>query len=130
MSDYTRPTWPVSIDTSTIFFFLLVVVGLPVLGYIFAVIDFRTYLRSLRRALIVVTDYLPEMPRWARNETPRCLKALGLRAPCTEEEVKQAYRQLAQELHPDRGGDVRRVRSLAQQGERALKYVREEQPEF
>jgi len=125
-----RPTWPDSIDSSTILFFTVVMFGLPILGYLFAVIDFRSYLRSLRRALIVVAHYVPEMPRWARYETPRCLKALGLQAPCTEDEVKQAYRHLAQELHPDRGGDIRRFRLLAQQFEQALHYVREQQPDL
>jgi len=130
MTDYIRPIWPDSIDASTIVFFTMVVIGLPILGYACAVIDFRAYLRSFRRALVIVTHYVPEMPNWARYETPRCLKALGLRVPCTEDQVKQAYRRLAQELHPDRGGDTRRFRLLAQQFEQALHYVREEQPDL
>lgn len=119
--------WPDSIDSSTMAVFMLIAVGLPLLGYTFAVLDFRAYLRSLRRALITVSHYMPEMPEWARFETPPSLKALGLKAPCTEEDVKHAYRRLAQELHPDRGGDTRRFRILGEHMEKALRYIREEQ---
>lgn len=127
MGDYVRPNWPDSVDSSTIVLFTLLVVGLPLLGYSFAVIDFRAYLRSLRRALVIVKHYVPEIPKWANYRTPRCLKVLGLKPPCTESQVKSAYRRLAQELHPDRGGDIRRFRLLAEQFEKALQYVREEQ---
>ena len=124
----TGSTWPDSIDTSSIVLFVLLVVGLPALGYVFAAIDIRAYVRSLRRALVRITYYVPELPEWVRHETPPCLRALGLRAPCTEEEVKRAYRRLAQALHPDRGGDTRRFRALSEQFEKALDYVREINP--
>jgi curved DNA-binding protein CbpA len=53
---------------------------------------------------------------------------MGLRAPCTEEDVKRVYRCLAEQLHPDRGGDTRRFLLLQEQFEKALHYVRELQP--
>ena len=38
------------------------------------------------------------------SRTPAAFKVLGLRAPCTTEEIKAAYRRRAMEVHPDRGG--------------------------
>ena len=125
-----RTNWPDAFDTSTIVVFVMVVVGLPTLGYVFLVLDIRAYLRSLRRALIRVTYYLPEIPKWARYETPPCLRALGLRVPSTEEEVKRAYRRLAEKLHPDRGGDPHRFQLLQEHFEKSRHYVRTVQPEF
>jgi curved DNA-binding protein CbpA len=54
------------------------------------------------------------------------LKILGLRPPCTEAEAKKAYRRLAKEMHPDRGGDIDRFRNLAEQFEKALRYIQDE----
>ena len=103
----TMRQWPDSFDSMTIFVSVLVVLAMVVLGYVFAVLDVRRWLRSLRRALVKVVRCFPDLPEWARYETPPCLRALGLRAPCTEEDVKKAYRNLAEKLHPDRGGDRR-----------------------
>ena len=121
-----RPPWPDSIDSSTIFLFLLLAVGLPLLGYVCCYLDIKAYWRSLRRVLVLTTHLIPEIPAWARCETPYCLKILGLRAPCTEAEAKKAYRRLAKEMHPDRGGDIDRFRNLAEQFEKALRYIQEE----
>ncbi len=121
-----RPPWPDSIDSSTIFLVLLLAVGFPLLGYVCCYLDIRAYWRSLRRVLVLTTHLIPEIPAWARCETPYCLKILGLRAPCTEAEAKKAYRRLAKEMHPDRGGDIDRFRNLAEQFEKALRYIQEE----
>ena len=73
--------WPNSLDKTTVVVFCLIAVGLPLLGYIGMVLDIRAYLRSLRRALVRVAIYLPDIPAWAVRETPSDLRALGLRAP-------------------------------------------------
>ena len=124
----TMRQWPDSFDSMTIFVSVLVVLAMVVLGYVFAVLDVRRWLRSLRRALVKVVRCFPDLPEWARYETPPCLLALGLRAPCTEEDVKKAYRNLAEKLHPDRGGDRRRFMMLQEHFEDAINYVRDMQP--
>ncbi len=40
----------------------------------------------------------------AEPDGPSPFRALGLRAPCTLDEIKSAYRRKAFEVHPDRGG--------------------------
>ncbi len=45
----------------------------------------------------------------------QCFRILGLREPATSEEIKRAYRQLAQRLHPDKhGGDEGARREFVQ----------------
>ena len=124
----TMRQWPDSFDSTTISVFVLAVLTMVILGYVFAVMDVRRWLRSLRRALVKVVYCFSDFPEWARYETPPCLRAMGLRAPCTEEDVKKAYRNLAEELHPDRGGDRRRFMMLQEHFEDAINYVREMQP--
>lgn len=48
------------------------------------------------------------------------LVMLGLERGCTAADVQAAYRRLAFENHPDRGGDVARFRELTRARERAL----------
>jgi hypothetical protein len=117
--------WPDSVDGVGIVIFLAVIVGLPLIGYVLTVLDIRAYLRALRGALVLIVTPIYEVPAWLRDETPPCLRALGLHMPCTEEDVKQAYRRLAKELHPDRGGDVKRFLMLQDQHEQAIHYVRQ-----
>ena len=119
----TGGPWPDQIDaTATLIFFTAIVV-LPILGYYFMVLDFRAYLRSLRRALVRVTSRFSEMPDWARPYTPRCFTALGLNMPCTEAELLEAYRQRAKQLHPDRGGDQRQFLRFQAHFEEAVRYL-------
>jgi hypothetical protein len=115
--------WPDSIDATVTFAFLAAVVGVIVLGYVFMVLDYRAYLRSLRRALVKVVNYLPKIPEWAKVETPGCISALGLTMPCTEQDLLQAYRMKVVKLHPDRGGDKRRFLRLQQNFEEAMKFL-------
>jgi hypothetical protein len=92
------------------------------------VLDIRAYLRSLNRALSIVAKWsLPGIPDWARRETPRAVAAFGLRFPCTEEQLKQAYRKRVKQLHPDHGGDQRRFMLLQAQFEEALALVSAQQ---
>lgn len=116
--------WPDSLDLATTCVLLLGVVTLVVTGHVFLVLDVRSWIRSLRRALIVVTDYLPHFPRWSRLQTPRCLSALGLRLPCDEAQLMKTYRHKVKQLHPDRGGDRKRFMRLQADFEEALEFIR------
>ncbi len=118
-------TWPDSLDSLAVVMFLFAAVVAPALGYAFMVLDFRAYLRSLRRALVRVAYYVPELPQWAQHETPRCVAAFGLRIPCSEEELKRAYLSQVKELHPDRGGDRRRFMILQGHFEAALAVIQD-----
>ncbi len=115
--------WPDSLDATVTTIFLAAVVGIATLGYVFMVLDYRAYLRSLRRALVKVINYLPNVPEWARVETPRCIAAFGLRMPCTKQDLMRAYRTKVKKLHPDRGGDKRRFLILQQNFEEATAYL-------
>jgi DnaJ-class molecular chaperone len=76
----------------------------------------------------VVKDHLPYLtPYWAHEHTPGCIRSLGLDLPCTEIEVKQAYRQLAESLHPDRGGDRQRFMLLQDEFEAAIQFLRDQE---
>ena len=81
------------------------VLGLPWLGYLVMVLDCRRYLRSLRRALVLVAHSVQSMPYWALRERPGCLVALDLHLPCTEEDVMAAYRKRVKACHPDQFPD-------------------------
>lgn len=117
--------WPNGIDLTALAFYFSIVVGLPALGYFFMVLDYRAYLRSLRRALIVVHQAMPGIPAWARRDTPACLIALGLSPPATREQVLSAYRQRVKLLHPDRGGDREKFLRLQRHFEAALELINE-----
>jgi hypothetical protein len=116
-------TWPDGIDRSAILLYLGIFVGLPVLGYFCMVLDFRAYLRSLRRALMVIQRTIPSIPSWARQDTPACLIALGLSLPSSREQVLTAYRQRVKLLHPDRGGDREKFMRLQRHFEAAIEFV-------
>jgi hypothetical protein len=111
------------INLSATIVFLTVIVVVPLIGYVFMVLDVRAYLRSLRRSLVLMSEVVAGIPPWARHYTPRALAALGLRLPCTQEELMHAYRQRVKLLHPDHGGDQRRFLLLQAQFEEAKKIV-------
>ena len=99
--------------------------GIPVLGYTIMYLDFRRYLRSLRRAMVFVAHSVQaNVPHWALRERPGCLAAFDLRLPCSEEDVMAAYREKVKDLHPDRGGDLQDFLRLQKQFEQALHLVR------
>jgi hypothetical protein len=99
--------------------------GLAVLGYVCMVLDIRAYLRSLRRALVLISHYRVELPEWVRRDTPRCILALGLTMPCTQADVLAAYRRKVKSLHPDLGGDQREFLRLQAHFEQAMALVAE-----
>ena len=116
-------SWPDSIDVAATLGFFGLVFGVIGLGYVLMVADFRAYLRSLRRALVLVSRRFHDIPEWARLHTPACIVAFGLRLPCTQEDVKHAYRSKVKELHPDLGGDARAFHILHKQFEEALRFL-------
>jgi hypothetical protein len=116
-------SWPDGIDWTVTLGYLALAFGLPILGYIAMVLDIRAYLRSLRRAIMVITGYHTELPEWVRKNTPRCILALGLTMPCTTDEILVAYRKQVKLLHPDRGGDRREFLRLQSHFEQALALV-------
>jgi hypothetical protein len=115
--------WPDAIDLPILVAYLLLILGLPALGYIAMAIDIRAYLRSLRRALVLVTHYRRELPEWVRKTSPHCILALGLTMPCTADDVLAAYRRKVKTLHPDRGGSRREFLQLQAQFEQAMSVV-------
>ena len=117
--------WPDGYDWLITSCFLMLIIVVPLLGYVFMALDFHRYLRSLRRALAIVANRIvATTPAWAQSERHACLTALNLKMPCTEEDVLAAYRELAKTLHPDRGGDLQKFLRLQRQFEDALNLVR------
>jgi len=123
----TPAPWPDRVDILGLILFLLAIVVLPLCGYWLTVLDVRAYLRALRGVLVRVSQPFSTTPSWLRDETPPCLRSLGLTLPCTEADVKHAYRQLAKELHPDRGGDIRRFLLLQEHLEQSCHFLRQRQ---
>src|SRR5687767_3967740 len=115
--------WPDGFDLTLTFAFFALAFGLPALGYVCLVLDIRAYLRSLRRALVKVTNYFPHLPAWARLETPRCIAVFDLPWPCTLDQLRRAYRNKVKVLHPDRGGDPQSFLVLQEHFEQALVLV-------
>jgi hypothetical protein len=125
IAEATGDSWPDVVDLAAIAGFVLLALGLPALGYLFMALDIRRYLRSLRRALVVVATFTTwRPPDWSLSDCPPCLQTLGLTLPCTEEEVLAAYRQRVKEMHPDRGGDMRQFLRLQQHFEQAMHLAR------
>lgn len=125
VANYQLRSWPDGIDATVLLVYVLVALGLPLLGHWLLVLDYRRYLRSLRRALAVVTHAIsPGTPYWARQDRPPCLQALDLAMPCTEAEVLAAYRRRVKTLHPDRGGDLQQFLRLQKHFEQAMYLAR------
>lgn len=55
----------------------------------------------------------------ARKSLPVSLAKLGLGAEATEDEIKAAYKRLAKDAHPDRGGSVDQFNDLREAYEAA-----------
>jgi hypothetical protein len=117
------PSWPDGIDLAVTATYIALTLGLAVAGYVCMALDFRAYLRSLRRALVLVSHYRVELPAWVRRDSPRCITALGLTLPCTADDVRAAYRHKVKLLHPDRGGNRHDFLQLQQHFEQAIALV-------
>ena len=115
--------WPDLLDLGILSAAAGLVLSLTIAGYVFMVIDFRAYLRSLRRQLVRVL-YRVETPDWVLRETPPCLSAFGLRLPCSEEQLLRSYRKKIKWRHPDRGGDQREFMHIQSQFEESLRFLR------
>jgi hypothetical protein len=120
--------WPDAIDRVGILMYVAIAFGLPALGYVFMVIDFRRYLRSLRRALVVVANVAARAtPYWAvresQNQLP-CFQSLEVTFPCSEQDVLAAYRRRVKQLHPDHGGDLQQFLRLQKHFEQAMHLAR------
>lgn len=122
--------WPDAIDSVALIIFFAVVIGIPVFGYILMYCDILEYFRRLKGALVRVVYHFPDVPAWARMHTPYSIRALGLRLPCTEADLKKAYRSLAEKCHPDRGGDPQKFHQLRQHFEAATSFVRKHEDEW
>jgi hypothetical protein len=112
--------WPDGFDWVVTAAYFALIVGVAVAGYVCMALDIRAYLRSLRRALVVMSQYRMELPDWIRKERPRCIQALGLTLPCTTDEVLSAYRKKVKGVHPDRDGDCREFLRLQEHFEQAM----------
>jgi hypothetical protein len=118
-------SWPDGVDATALALYVAAAFGLPLAGYGVMAIDIRRYLRSLRRALVVVAQAAnPRSPYWSRQDRPPCLVALDLKLPCSEEEVLAAYRMRVKALHPDRGGDLQQFLKLQKHFEQAMHLAR------
>ncbi len=117
-----RP-WPDPVDATGLIVIGLLAFGLPLVGYLFLYLDYRAYLRSLRRALVLVRGYAMQLPEWARRDSPPCLTALGLSPPCTREDVLAAYRERVKRMHPDAGGTQRDFANLQRHFEEAMRLT-------
>ncbi len=124
-ADVPLKAWPDGLDLVVTCGYLALLIGVVAFTPVSMGLHVRAYLRSLRRALMIVTGYRAELPEWARRQTPRCIQALGLTMPCTADEVRAAYRRKVKDLHPDRGGDRRQFLLLQAHFEEALTVVAE-----
>ena len=120
VSDILVHPWPDGIDWVVTAAYFALIVGVAIDGYVCMALDIRAYLRSLRRALVVISHYRMELPDWIRKDRPRCIQALGLTLPCTTDEVLTAYRNKVKSVHPDRGGDCREFLRLQEHFEQAM----------
>ena len=117
--------WYDVVDWMAVILFMSLALGVPLAGYVLMALDYRAYLRSLRRTLAKVANLVPATPYWVLRSRPPCLISLGLFLPITEEEVLAAYRERVKEFHPDRGGDLTKFLQLQRHLEQALHLARQ-----
>jgi len=106
-------------SSSAAYFWLL----LPLVGGVLIMANYRSQQGAFAAGPNTVFSSYSERTDWNSDLTPACLKALGLSLPCSEADVKQAYRSLAKTSHPDRGGDAQQFLALHSNFEKALKLI-------
>ena len=116
--------WPDGIDLSILIALGITVIAALIFGLGYWFVDFRAWLRACGRKLVLVRDYLPQIPLWARHKTPRSLRVFGLKLPCNEQDLLQAYRQMVKGIHPDHGGDLEVFMKLQTDFEEARIFLR------
>src|SRR5690242_5832385 len=79
--------WPDGFDWAVTIGYVMLILAIAAAGYACMVLDIRAYLRSLRQAIVLITNYRVELPDWVRRDTPRCIQAFGLKMPCTTDEL-------------------------------------------
>lgn len=115
--------WPDALDWLGLSALFALLVVAPAVGYVLVYLDYRAYLRSLRRALVIVRGYATSMPAWVIRDSPPCLAALGLSRGCTREDVLAAYRAKVKHMHPDAGGSRTEFARLQQHFEDAMALI-------
>lgn len=73
-------------------------------------------------------QWLSSKPR-AESDLVRARRLLGVPAGTTREEVRAAYRRLAADMHPDRGGSDARLAALTEARDRILATLPETPPQ-
>ncbi|MDX1964113.1 MAG: J domain-containing protein [Pirellulales bacterium] len=124
MSFFAMNRWPDDFDRWVLIVFFTVLLSLVGSGYVLMFFDLRAWWLAARRVMIVVSNYLPQIPAWARQKTPPCLLTFGLRLPCSEEDLLKAYREKVKKLHPDKGGDRQKFLNLQASFEQAQTFLR------
>ena len=119
--------WPDQFALTLPLVYMTVVITLPVVGYVYLVIDVREYLRRLRGWLVHVSSYagVRGTPDWL-TRGPAALSALGLTMNCTEADLLAAYRRKVKRLHPDHGGDRKKFLRFQAQFEALVEEIRQQ----
>jgi hypothetical protein len=87
---------------------------------------------SLENLTLMVERGIYDLSTWVAGmrflpppvEVPQCFRDLGFdRIPTAAEDVKDRYRTLAKERHPDGGGSADDFQNLKEAAELALKYL-------
>jgi hypothetical protein len=92
------------------------------LGLEFGLLDVERAEKSIALTLQGLTRHMNYEEQDLRLIRPRgdCFAVLGLSPPCTRDAVQEAYRRLARERHPDRGGSKEAFQELQDAYGRAL----------
>ena len=120
-----------AVELSTIALYVGGIILLPLMGYWLTIVDIRAYMRAIKGVLVKVRSRFHDdegneiVPEWVLRDTPPCITALGLSWPCTEVQIKDAYRKLAEKNHPDLGGNRQKFLALQSHFEQAVRLVRQ-----